>query len=227
MTKDYILDNAHVAGALYFLEAGHYLLRAKQPGGVVTEKTITAPDVAAAFMGQDFDSGFLPAGILRMGTCPAGMWSAMALPAAKVAISLVGMPDGERVIEVKLPAMLLMGMGNKYLVYALSGDGNRKSAVYSAPLPNVYRSGEVCFGGNVVPKARPENLPDVWKLFITSPFNEHLSDKKSRKHPGDVRKMLIEVAERGKVYPLNDLNLEFRNMEEMFERKLREAQYAY
>ena len=51
---------------LYFLPGGHYLFRRRSAAGV-TSKFVTAPDVAAAFTGQEMDSGWLPPGVMRIG----------------------------------------------------------------------------------------------------------------------------------------------------------------
>jgi hypothetical protein len=213
--KDFIFENKSVNAALYFLESGHFLFRSKS-GNTSTSKTLAMPDVAAAFTGKDFDSGPIPSGIKRFGTCPKGEWALLVVESRRVEISLDY--SGEiKTAEVIIPDTALLGIGTEYAIFALGPDGR----VYSPPFPNVNRSGGICFGSNKVLQAKMDNMEKMWRLFFESPFNNHLANNKSKKYPADVRDMLLEVQEQGISYPLSDLNLEESSIDQVLNSRLR------
>jgi len=64
--------------------------------------------------------------------------------------------------------------------------------------------GRICWGDNKPPVASPNTIKKAWELFISSPFNGHLSDGKSRAQPSDVRLQLEKAGKRSS-YPVKDL----------------------
>jgi hypothetical protein len=186
--------------ALYFLD-GHYLFRQKRRTGWVS-KFVTAEDVRAAFTGQENDSGWLPAGIVRAGTSKAGKWFVYSAPTQKATIQFEG---DEAPIKIPLPRTLLVGVGANYYLWALTGEHFEPGAIaHAAPFPNVHGDGRICWGAATPPRADPEKARGVWKLFFETPFNNHLIDRKSKAHPEDVRSQL-RALEGKREYPTNDL----------------------
>ena len=144
------------------------------------------------------------------------------------------------VFQIPLPALVFGGIGHRYYVWAVKkinwwreqegakglnaaggGEnvGNPHATLYHAPLPNVGSNGLICFGSNQPPTMAGEDgklagqiLEEAWRVFIQSPFNDHLKEGNSKAQPGDVRVKLMELARATDVYgnqpskyPLADL----------------------
>ena len=75
-----------VMASLHFLEGGHYLFQMREEAKRVS-KFVRASDVVAAFAGQEQDSGWLPAGLVRCGSNSKGDWFVYSAPAQKVELS--------------------------------------------------------------------------------------------------------------------------------------------
>jgi PRTRC genetic system protein B len=197
-----------IQGALFFLDGGHYLFRTNDNVRSVS-KFVTSRDVAAAFAGQEQDTGWMPAGVLRAGHNAIGDWFVYSAPAQKVEITLEakegrGAPD---VLKVPIPRTVLLGSATHYYLWALKTDHfEREAPVFHAPFPNVYSDGRVCWGANTAPSPIPQNARKAWELFFGTPFNIHLAADKSRSHPRDVGQLLRELAEKkSRSYPIGDL----------------------
>lgn len=186
--------------ALYFLD-GHYLFRSREQAGWKS-KFVTSADVLAAFTGKETDSGWWPAGIVRAGTSKSGGWFVYSAPAQKAAISFDGQPES---VKIPLPRTVLVGIGSSYYLWALKAERfDRNAVAYAAPFPNVHSDGKVCWGASTPPRAAPDKAREVWELFFSTPFSDHLVDRKSKAHPGDVRIELRELAGK-REYPVDDL----------------------
>jgi hypothetical protein len=96
--------------------------------------------------------------------------------------------------NVTLPGLIFAGCGPNYYLWATDEREFKPSSLcYSAPLPNVYDTGRICWGDNQVQNATPQYADTAWSIFINSPFNSHLANSKSRKHSDDVRKQLLAL----------------------------------
>src|SRR5262245_30539168 len=75
---------------------------------------------------------------------------------------------------VPLPAMVFVGSGREYSVFALSGHNWPKldTALFVAPCSNV--SNTVCRGNAPFPVAGLATIREAWTVFIESEFNTHL-----------------------------------------------------
>jgi hypothetical protein len=191
--------------ALYFLD-GHYLLRTREKAGW-SSKFVTATDVQAAFTGKEQDSGWLPAGVVRAGASKQGKWFVYSAPVQKVTISFdgeggTGVPE---TIKIPLPRTVLFGIGAEYYLWALKGERfDRNAVAHAAPFPNIHSQGKICWGASTPPRADPEKARQVWELFFSTPFNNHLIDHKSKAFPDDVRPQLRALAGK-REYPVGDL----------------------
>ena len=86
-----------------------------------------------------------------------------------------------------------------------SGDFAPSAAIYRPPLPNTNGDGSICWGDNTPPICKPETILEAWKVFITSPFNNHLLGGQSRSQK-DVREVLLMLAQaEADAYPATDL----------------------
>ena len=197
-----------VEAELYFLPAGHFLFRANTGNGVQS-KFVTIQDVSAAFTGAELDTGWLPPGLVRAGYCKHGAYAVYAVPPQVVSIALA--QDGTndlQTLTLPIPSTLMVGIETAYYLAALAGaEFSPEAALFHPPFPNVHADGKICWGGNAPKRAKPDYMPEAWRLFFGTPFNNHLVEGKSREHNADIRLRLLALAE-GKPrarYPLKDL----------------------
>ena len=190
---------------LYFLPGGHYLFRRRSAAGVMS-KFVTAPDVAAAFTGQEMDSGWLPPGVLRIGQHARGPWYVYSAPAQRLRLALTT-PEGIQEIEIPIPRTVLIGYGESCYLAALREDHFDPTArLCHAPFPNLYNELRICWGDNTPPEVNIQSAAKTWKLFFDAPFNGHLTGGKSQAYPDDVRRQLLALAvSKRRRYPARDL----------------------
>lgn len=191
--------------ALFFLE-GHYQLSWRE-GAVERTKFLTPSQIGRAFSTKDaFDSGWLETNVIRFAQEKKTQKILSCLPAGRRKIFITDpRPAAERddasdsilELEVPLPSLLLIGLGQKYYLWAtLDKTINQKSKIYAAPFPNLNESGEICFGANAKPECRLDTIETVWRLILDSPFNADNAGDRCRTHPDDARKFLLAL--RGK-----------------------------
>lgn len=210
----------HVAGllagtdnleAVLLLMKGQYAVLYEDMAQV-SFKLISPVAVRAAFSRLPVDTGWLPPEVRRWGHSPAGEYAVMFIPAQRTVLPLVNTwgksfsPKRLIKVEAPLPPMVFAGLSHSYYVWACAGAPHPDAALYQAPLPNVGSDGAICFGRNTVPPVTPETMPQAWKVFMTSPFNNHLIGDSSKAYPDDVREQLLRLAASGAdAYPIDDL----------------------
>ena len=204
-------DPDYEHSALLFLN-GQYALRYLDERAGLQVKWLAPEAVRAAFSRIGVDSGWLPPEVRRWGHTPRGEYAVMFVPAQKHTLRLVNTWEGrvpsKRLlkIDVPLPALVFAGIGTTYCLWACRTVPRPEAAAHVAPLPNVGRDGHICFGDNHPPSAGPDTLTQAWKIFMSSPFNDHLIGDASRAYPRDVREQLLALAEsRADTYPVDDL----------------------
>jgi hypothetical protein len=142
-------------------------------------KCLSPDALRVAFNIQTIDSGWIAPGVVRCGSSTQGSWAAQFIPPARHVLDL----DQAGKVSVPLPGLLLMGLETTYWLCATATQAFDPTAhCYYAPLSNVYDSLKLCWGTNMPPIATAQTIAKAWDLFITSPFNEHLSYGKSRQH---------------------------------------------
>ena len=197
--------------ALLFL-SGQYALRYRDERDGLMIKLLAPEAVRSAFSRIPVDSGWLPPEVRRWGHSAHGEYAVMFVPAQKHLLRLTN-TFGERFpgkrivkIEVPLPAMVFAGLGNAYAVWACAEAPHPDAVGYQTPLPNVGGGAGICFGDNHPPRAKPESIALAWKLFMSTPFNNHLIGGSSKAHPKDVREQLLALADsHADAYPVSDL----------------------
>lgn len=208
---DFFRAPAEAKAALFFLE-GHYQLNYREGddgSGVERTKFLSPAQIGRAFSARrTFDSGWISANILRFAEERKTFKILSFLPAGPRKIFITDpRPPGEREIvaaksaadpilelEVPLPTLVLLGCGQKYLLWAtLDRAINENTKICAAPFPNLDKSGNVCFGGNVAPECRIDTIEAVWRLILNSPFNNHQAANRTELHPDDARKLLFEL----------------------------------
>lgn len=209
-----LFENPHVGAALYFTDQAQFIWKARMQGGGFSIKTLAEPEVCAAFTQKGFDTGWLPRGIIRMGTGMHGRWYVyFEEPSWKtITIEEVGK------LLVPLPAMLMISVSKQFYLAALKsvvpGRFDLIQATCEVPLPNVHaRTGQICWGSNPMPSGDPRQAENAWKAFIESPFNRDLANKKSKQYPLNVIE-LLKTLDMEKDFPVDDLVKRSANVKE-------------
>lgn len=192
-------------GVLYFTEDDQLLMTYQEQQGVVC-KHISSDDLRSAAMNISTDSGWIPEGVKRVGIFKSSQWFVYYRPALKEYLNIL---TGNEFITVKvpLPAMVNIVYGNNHWVFAVKGNKfNPGSVLHHFPVPNIGDKGMVCWGNVAHTHGdKPNKASNNIKAFLNSPFNNHSVDKKSKKYPDDVRKLLLELDASKAEYPLDDL----------------------
>ncbi len=127
----------------------------------------------------------------------------------------VFLDDSDIPLRVPLPGLLMIrttkdNRSPDYAVYAVKKRPDTlKADLFHAPLPNVFTSGNICWGS--VERVADEALHDVnlaadWSMLLGSPFGNHAVNGKSKAHRDDIRKQFIALeAKKSRRYPVSDL----------------------
>ncbi len=196
------------SASLLFMCGDQYLFRYREREGATAWKFLSASAVRAAFAEEPIDSGWLSPTVRRCGIGKLGEWVMVAHPPQRCTLSvLLRENDEPATLQVPMPKLAFFGYGQKYYIWAFKDqDLKGETIMFAAPLPNVDSNGAICFGGNIVPDASTQTIETAWQIFLTSPFNNHLIDRKSEAFPDDVRQQLNRLAaEKRRRYPVSDL----------------------
>ena len=188
------------------------LLR-KREGDAVTEYAVDPQQIALALATKvTFDTGLLSADTLLVRQDGVKRLVVKYRRPQKTGIFIEG---SDAPVRVPLPPLLLIRTTNEnknpqYQVYAVKERPTALDApLFHAPLPNIYAAGSICWGS--VYRAddaalQTNSLVADWRVFLGSPFGDHLVNGKSRSHPHDIRQKLFELeARNARVYPKSDL----------------------
>jgi hypothetical protein len=194
---------------LLFLKGGHYCFQYRD-GLKETYKFLSPDTVKSAFQHEQIDSGWIPMGVQRLGSCREGKWFVQFLPPAKRTFTFINLNGAAEPITMTISMMGIVFMlcGDACYVWATKlKTFDVDAPIYHVPLPNIYGDGRICMGSenNVSNYAEGiERLAQAWQMFVTTPFSNHLIDGKSSSHPEDIRVKLMQL-HKSKRYPLNDL----------------------
>lgn len=116
-------------------------------------------------------------------------------------------------LRIPLPDLILMrvttdGKSPHYNLFAVKERlSSLNVPLFHAPLPNIYSSGNICWGSVRREQSQGTSLADDWESLLGTRFGNHSVHGKSRTHRHDVRKILIELNDnpRRRVYPKRDL----------------------
>jgi hypothetical protein len=185
----------------------------KQDGAAVSEYPVDAAQVAVALSAKvRFDTGLLSKNTLLVRQEGVKRTVVEYRPPQKTGLYLDG---SETALRVTLPGLLLIRVtaedkNPQYGVYAVKKrPATLNEPLFHAPLPNVFSSGAICWGS--VKRVSDESLAgtslkDDWAMLLGSPFGDHACSGKSKTHPSDIRKQLIELeAKKARTYPKRDL----------------------
>jgi hypothetical protein len=206
------------AGLLFVCGGEHPLFVQREGPHRIAYKFVSVADVARAFAWENADTGWLPRGLCRWGRTRQGNFAVWHVPPATYSLQLHRLPEavaGEThrvslkrtappfaTVSVPLPGLVLIGSRRSYRVFALRDAFAPQAPLFHAPLPNVYPSGEICFGANTPPTLDESfAIAAAWKLFLESPFNADLVSGKSHSYPNDVRLLLLRLNGRRRFPP--------------------------
>lgn len=196
-------------GALYFLP-GQYLFKRLEDDNSVVTKALSSQQISLAFRDFRTDTGWLTRRILRYREEPEGN-SFLAYEPAGIRRIFIETGNGEvREVKLPLPALILLGHGKEYYLWAAKEKRKitQNTFLAEAPFPNISGefSGKVCFGRNDVPTATADTVNRVWDLIFNAPFNGDHINGKCVTAPKDVRKLLLDISFSGKKsFPASEL----------------------
>lgn len=215
--KSDLLDNPHVKAAVYFTDLGHFLFKYKKDEGFIS-KSLRTREVSAAFTLEGEDSGWIKAGIQRVGFNALGDWFVYFMPGCKVTVTL----GKSEAITVPIPSTLLVGVNQAHYLLAVKGKTfDPMGQLFHAPFPNVHPDGKICWGKNEKPKVEANSAEAVWSLFFNSPFNGDLVQNKSKKFQEDVRKQLKALVGES-TFPVKSLVQKENQIDGWLRRKIEE-----
>jgi len=184
----------------------------KQEGAAVSEYPVDAAHVASALSSKvRFDTGLLGENTLLVRQEGVKRTIVEYRPAGKTGIFLEG---AETALRVPLPPLVLIRVTTdgapQYGLYAVKKrPSDMDEPLFHVPLPNVFTSGAICWGSvkRVSDTALTgTTLKDDWAMLLGSPFGDHACSGKSKAHPSDIRKQLIELeGKKARIYPKRDL----------------------
>lgn len=216
LTSDVVLDLLkiprdgliRISAALFFLgsdEMFAFYWRDAHTGRQYC-KFLAADAVRAAFHPMPIDSGWMPPGTLRFGCDATGTrYVAISIRAKVCPLTIIDNDRGSVTLDIPLPGFIFTGCGRSYWIWAVKDEEiTPQTRTYHAPLSNVGGNGGICFGANSPPEASASTIAEAYHLFLDSPFNGHLANNKSRKHPGDIRYLLQDLAQ-AEAFPFDDL----------------------
>jgi PRTRC genetic system protein B len=198
-------NSAAIRAELLFLD-GYYIFhyREKDSPGADIYKCVSPSALRTAFSHEPVDSSWVQPGIVRFGTGSKGTYLIKFIPAAMHLLNC----DELGTLKIPFPSMVFMGLEKNYWVWALKSKAIDPNApAFHVPLPNVYNSGQICWGTNEPPTTDFKGIEIAWNLFISSVFTNHLTAGKSKSRPSDIRQQLVNLHQKDNrsSYPISDL----------------------
>lgn len=186
-------------------------LRKVEDDGTITEYPID-PEAAATALAAKIT---LTTGLLRGDTLYVKQEGADRIVVAYRKPQMTGLFLEGRVsaLRVPLPGLVMLRRTQDntrphYTVYAVKQRPRTLTGpLYHSPLPNVYTSGNICWGSVAqAPALDATDLTADFGQLLGSAFGSHAVNRKSKAHPGDVRELLRALDEGKKTrYPTSDL----------------------
>lgn len=185
-------------------------------------KYVSMHTLAEACTQDVHDTGWIDPRLIRHGRCARGDWAMKFVPPGPYKLLF----SGGASLDINLPALIFMGAGTEYYVWASAEQTFKPdAAVYHAPVPNIYDSGRICMGANQPPPVSGSNLDEGWSLFLRSSYNSAHCTNRSKRNREDLRKTLAWVAQQQaaarrhpKPYPVDDLVPYEMSLDEIVER---------
>src|SRR5436853_2248765 len=187
MPEQSVLNNPSI-----IFKDGQCQLSMVTQAGTKIEHYISMEAVREAATKIPVDTGWLPPEVIRWGKGSKGEWCAAFIAPGRHRLELLTGTPGENeqveYVTAPLPGMVMFGHGASYFVWAQKTDRyDPLQEVFRCPLPNVMQDASVCWGLVKPPIASPKTIMKAWNLFITSTFNNHAANAKSKIEKEDIR----------------------------------------
>ncbi len=189
------------------------ILRRQTPDGAWTEYPVNPSQIAQALAEKaQFDTGILSGNTICVKVEGVQRLVAAYRPPQRTALMIEGSAEPFR---VPMPGLIMIrllsgGTSANYWVFAVKKRTlTADTALFHAPVPNVYGEGSVCWGS--VPRVSStamaaNDLVEDWALFFGSVFTPHSANGKSKSEPNDIRRKLAGLdAAKAARYPIFDL----------------------
>jgi len=174
-------------------------------GGIITTRMVSARDITMALLREvPLDSGLLPKDTLWWMQGKNGVEVALWRPPKVWPVALVTEPlKPPRRLKLPMPGLIFVcSPGRPPRVYAAKRRPvNLRTAIYHAPLFNIFTNGSTCPGTHKF----PEKIGEIPESFFTSFFSPEASSRgRSKKYPDALIKLWDELDGK-KRYPTKDL----------------------
>lgn len=147
-------------------------------GGIKT-KQVALESVAGVFNDVPVGTGLLPKNVLFIEHAQGGARIGVYVPAGTHTLRTL-----QQTYNLPMPALVLVGQGMAYQLYALKGDQwpNRQTEMYYPPMPNIFPGNVICAGEMTLPTCEPRNIWSVWEMVAGSYFTGHLTSERCKTH---------------------------------------------
>lgn len=200
------LENEPDVLGILILREGQYEFISREDAGKETRKFLSEGQVAMAFAKESVvDSDWLPGNILRTGHSMQDSFTIGWFGRRRHTCGIMQESVKIEPLTIPLPSIVFAGRGRTYYIWAAKGSRfDPAGAPFHAPFPNVYPNGSICWGSNKPPECTPQTIEAAFRMFLSSPFSNHLLTGKSRSEEKDVRMVLRSLANH-RLYPGKDL----------------------
>jgi PRTRC genetic system protein B len=161
-------------------------------------RPVSLADLVATLQEHAGRTAYLDAGVLATDLRDEVVWWR---PPGVQSLALEDAEGERRLLQLPMPGLLLKLRLPKHISMAAFKGKKRPlpdDALFHAPLPNISQAGGVCLGSTEVRSLRRPAVAleagEVWRDFWASSFTAHDVQGKSRRYPGDVRMLLLELA---------------------------------
>jgi hypothetical protein len=206
---------------LSFYSYGIMLRKATEKG--YTEYPVDANQVAQALSAKIcFDTGLMSDDVLLV---QRGGLREVIVSYRKPQKTGLWLEGSSEPLRVPLPGLLMIrtskGAQPQYSLFAVKKrPENLDIPLYHAPLPNVYSSGNICWGNVRLNVQQGSSLAEDWKLLLGSAFGTHSVGGKSYMNLSDVRQTLLWLAkEQKRVYLKRDLVSANQSLRQVLEKE--------
>jgi PRTRC genetic system protein B len=177
-------------------------------GPAQTSHLVSPLDLAAAWSQMPVATGFLPPNTLFWQRQEGAELLAVFVPGRQWTVQADSGP-----LRLPLPPLVFIGQAQSYAVFAVKRrPANPAAALYHAPLPNVWPSGQICGGSAPFPHCSAATIGAALSLFLEgSRFNRHLIQGKSQAFPDDIHQLWHTLAGKRR-FPLTQLVPTYRQL---------------
>jgi PRTRC genetic system protein B len=177
----------------------HDIVMTKYDNKGVQTYPVDLADLAGAFTDLPISSGMLPPNTLfwqrKQGMDRLGIY----VPPGRYQATW-----SKQTYNLPMPGFVFVGWGTAYQIYAVKAYPAAGSGLFNAPTPNIHPGSSVCTGTAKFPKCAADTIQRAFEFFWASGFTPHLTAKRCKSHPENVRDLWNELDGKGE-FPLDEL----------------------